>query len=321
MVLAALYYLFLALWAGSTPPHVVQNIASLLPYWLIYILLLLNTGLCLWQRLPAMVRQVGTSRRWSALGTYLFHCAFFLLAAGFFTTLAFRHETKVRVAMGEEFTGAEEQFASAPAPGLLSKQEHFVVDDITPVFWRDQMLFTNLEADLTFADGTEATTRINRPLWLGWGTFLRLTGFGYAPVYELLNRNGRVIDSAVVKMNVFPPGQRDRMSPRMIPHRLYLEVYPDMDFGDERVNTRTLNLVDPGILLHVQRGKLDLGRTVLRPGELFEFEGLGLRFVEIRYWGEFTVVFDPGAPVIFIAFLLGLSGLGLSFWGNREAEA
>jgi hypothetical protein len=58
MVLAVLYYGFLAIWATSSPPHVVQNIAGLLPFWLVYALLLVNTGVCLWRRIPTLKRQL-----------------------------------------------------------------------------------------------------------------------------------------------------------------------------------------------------------------------------------------------------------------------
>ena len=65
MVLAALYYALLAIWSGSSPPHVVRNITSLLPFWLLYGLLLINTGVCLWQRLPTLRRDIGREPRWS----------------------------------------------------------------------------------------------------------------------------------------------------------------------------------------------------------------------------------------------------------------
>ena len=37
MILAALYYLLLAIWAAASPPHVVRNIALLLPFWVVLI--------------------------------------------------------------------------------------------------------------------------------------------------------------------------------------------------------------------------------------------------------------------------------------------
>ena len=192
-----------------------------------------------------------------------------------------------------------------------------MVASIHPEFWRDQLLFTTLEADLVFAGGRGATTRINRPLWVAPGTFLRLAGFGYTPRYELTDGDGAVADSAFVKLNVFPPGQRDSISFDAYPHRVFVEVLPDFTVEDGEAVTRTLNLVNPAVRVEVFRGKLHLGEALLRQGEGYGFEDLTLRFPEIRYWGEFSLVRDPGAPVLFAGYLLGLVGLLLKIRGGR----
>lgn len=367
MVLAAFYHGLLAIWALSAPPQVVGNIAALAPFWLLYLLLLANTGLCLWRRLPTLARQMaagptleehppdwrrwtgglavgevagrlrragwrvaapaggrlfGVRRRWAALGTYLFHGAFFLLALGFLGTLALRQEARVWVAEGEELVGAPEQILARTPPRLLSfgpPQARFRVLEITPELWRDQLLFTRLSADLELADGERASTRINRPLWLSWGTFLRLSGFGYALRYELADGRGRVLDSAFVKLNVFPPGRRDFFRVPGYPHRFYVQVFPDFAVVDGEPVTRSLNLLHPAVRVHAYRGRVDLGEVVLAgEGHRFLFEGLQLGFPEIRYWGELTLVGDPGAPLIFAAYLLALAGLLLKLRGGRR---
>ena len=61
--------------------------------------------------------------------------------------------------------------------------------------------------------------------------------------------------------------------------------------------------------VRVLRGKADLGGAVLQAGESFEFEGLRLGFPEIHPWGEFSIVQDPGAPLLFLGFVLGIAGL------------
>jgi hypothetical protein len=366
MVLAALYYVLLAIWAGSAPPHMVRNIAGLAPFWILYALLLLNTGVCLWNRLPTLRRDLsrrprwrdrptdwevvsgpgldeagarrmirglgyrptwsedgrvgGVRRRWSALGTYLFHGAFFLLAMGFAFTMLARQEARIWVAAGERFESRPDQFLSHSAPRLLAAGVptlEFRVDDIRPEFWGDELLFTTLEARLDLPGDRRATTRINRPLWVAPATFLRLSGFGYAPRYELRAGDGRVLDSAFVKLNVFPPGQRDYFSPPDHPHRFYLQVMPDLGEGGPQPATRSLNLRDPGVILRVTRGRLDLGNAVLRSGETFEYEGLKLGFPEIHYWGEFTIVRDPGAPLLLLAYVAGLAGLLVKVRGRR----
>lgn len=363
MVLAGLYYGFLAIWATSSPPHVVQNIASLLPFWLVYGLLLTNTAVCLWRRLPGLRRDLsasptrgaenpdwerqlpggadpravllgmgfraralagglfGLKRRWAALGTYLFHGAFFLLALGFLLTLAGRYEARAWAAVGEEYAGREEQLLSQSASGPFfagPPEVAFRVEEIRPGFWMDQLLFTTLESRLTLLPGGfAATTRINRPLWVGPATFLRLSGFGYAPRYEIADSRGFVLESAIVKMNVFPPGQRDFLVPARFPFRVYCEVYPDFVEGEGAPATASLNLRNPALRIRVTRGKSTLAEGLLKAGEALEFEGLRLSFPEIRYWGEFTLLRDPGAPFLFAGFLIGFSGLLLKVRGRR----
>jgi hypothetical protein len=368
MVLAALYYAFLAIWASSSPPHVVQNIASLAPFWLLYALLLANTVVCLWNRLdvlkhqvsarpslehtppdwerrttagaeavPAVMRTLGyrpratddggwwaVRRRWSALGTYLFHGAFLLVAAGFLLSLLTHHEARVWVAAGEEFTGRPEQFLSQSPPRVATAglpSGSFRAMQITPEFWRDQLLFTELAAELAMPGGRDVTTRINDPIWWDWCSFLRLSGYGYAPRYEITDRDGVVLDSAFVKLNVFPPGQRDFFQAGHYPHRFYVEVLPDYAEVDGEPITRSLNLVRPAVGLRVLRGKVDLGSATLLEGRGFTFEGLTLRFPEIRYWGEFSIVRDPGMPVLFGGYVIGLAGLVLRLRGPRREVA
>ena len=324
MVVAGLYYGFLAIWATSSPPHVVQNIASLAPFWIVYGLLLVNTGVCLWNRLPVLRKELSRDSRWTALGTYIFHVAFFFLAAGFALTLLGRQEARFWVTVGETFESRPDQLLSASAPRALASGVPtlaFRVEEITPAFWRDELLFTTLEAKLLFPPDETATTRINRPLWVGPATFLRMSGFGFTPRYELLDRDGTILDSAFVKLNVFPPGLRDYFTLPDYPHRFYLEVMPDVTIEDGVPVNRSLNLTSPAVVLNVHRGRLDLGQAVLIGAQTFEFEGLRLRFPEIRHWGEFTIVRDPGAPVIFLGYLLGLAGLLLKIpgWGERPA--
>jgi hypothetical protein len=369
MVVAAFYYGLLAVWAALSPPDVVRRIASLVPFWSVYALLLINTGLCLWRRLPSLRRDLraepavvrtppssqivtaaeldhqtaketltdlgfryvsefeggvwGMRRRWAALGTFLFHGSFFLVMAGAALTLLARDEDRIWVAVGEEYVASPDQILGQSRPGAIwihQPPPRFVVESISPEFWGDVLLFTRLEASLVFPDGQRAVTRINRPLWRGWWTFLRLSGFGYAPRYELTNRSGSVRESSFVKMTVFPPGQRDFFSPEGFPHRIDVEVLPDAVLENGKLVNRSFSLTTPAVKVLVSRGRMLLGEAVLREGESLEFEGLQLSFPEIEYWGEFAIVRDPGAPVLFLTFAVALAGLLLKIGGGR-AEA
>jgi len=318
MVVAALYHLFLAIWAGSSPPHVVRSIAGLLPYWLVYLLLLVNTSVCFWNRLPLVARDLAR-RRLGQLGSLLFHAAFLLVASGFLLTLVARQEAKIWVAVGETYEARDDQFVSRSPPRLASSGVPpfaFRLDRLTPRFWRDQLLFTELAADVVFADGSVRRTRINRPLWIAPATFLRLSGYGWAPRFELADQRGLRIDSAVIKLNLFPAGQRDHFVLPGFPHRVYLELYPDWAPEGDRPATRSMNLAAPAIVTEVYRGRFRVGEGALKADQVLEFEGLKLGFPEIVPWGECEIVRDPGAPVLFLGYLVGLLGLGVKLGGS-----
>jgi hypothetical protein len=364
MVLGALFYLLLTIWSTSSPPHVVGLIGEMLPFKALYALLLVNTGLCLWRRIPILAAGIsphpqlargpaqwevpkvdqdlaqarlllrrmgctvredcgklwGVRHRWAALGTFLFHGAFFLVALGFFVTAGWRREMTLWVAVGERYEGRPDQILSASVlgeGGVPLALPTFEVREIAPAFWEDLLLFTELRATLDFSEGGRRVTRINRPIWLDWRTFLRLSGFGYALAYDLRGPDGRSLDAAVARMNLFPPGQRDLLLPAGLPHRVYVVVFPDAGWEGDSPVTRSPNLVNPRIGARVYRGRVDLTSALLAPGDDLRFEGFALRFDEIRYWGEFTAVRDPGVLPIFAGFALGLAGLGLKLRGRR----
>jgi len=304
MTTLAFYQALLAIWSTSTPSQVVTNIAGLTIFHLIYVLILLNTMVCFYRRLS----QFRTNP-----GSFLFHGSFLLVALGFLLSYTSRQEASVWVAAGEHFTSQPEQILSQSPPRTLSlgiPLMDFTVEEIVPEFWRDQLLFTRLEARLTLPGGEEASTRINRPLLWDPITYLRLSGFGYAPRWELQDQSGQVRDTAFVKLNAFPPGQRDSFRLPGLPHRFYVEILPDLVRDEEgEPFSQTVNLRNPAVRLRVWRGRVDLGGGLVESGQGFEFEGLFLTFPEIRYWGELRVVRDPGMPVLFAGFALALAGL------------
>lgn len=302
MIAACVFHVLLLVYSWTVPSHVVASIAGLAVFRLCWLLLLANTVVCIWNRFRGL--------RWSSI---LFHGSFVIVLLGVLASAASRQESKLRVAAGESFSGAAEQFL---ARGGGAMPEPFTVVSVTPEFWRDQLLFTKLEAVLDF-EGEMHTTRINRPLWIEPFSFLRLSGFGLAPRYEIVDSQGRVVETAFAKLNVFPPGQRDFLMPERYPYRVYLEIYPDAEVTAEGVVNRTNALVAPVLVANVYRGHLAVASAPLRAGESLELEGVSIRFPEIGMWGELTYVRDAGVPVIFLGCLVGLLGLVMRLWSRR----
>lgn len=262
----------------------------------------------------------GVLRPRAALGAVLFHLGVLLLALGLLLTQLARDEFKLWVGVGEDYVGLQEQILSRELPRALSSglpKVGFRVERIEPELWRGELAFTRLAARLRFPGGAVRETRIDRPLWLSAATFLRVSGFGYALRYEILDREGRVIESAFVKLNVLPPGQRDSIAPQGLPHRVYVRLVQDPSGRGAAAAARSLDLRNPAFAVHAYRGKVDLGERVIKLAEPIPLEELVLRIPEVRYWGEFTLLRDPGAPLVMLAFAIVLAGLALSLRGAR----
>ena len=91
----------------------------------------------------------------------------------------------------------------------------------------DRLLFTSFTARVG-VNGAERRLAINDPAFLSPFTCLRLTSFGYAPVYMLVMEGvDRPLEEGAVKLNVFPPGTRDSFKTRHFPHVFHVTLWPD----------------------------------------------------------------------------------------------
>jgi hypothetical protein len=126
-----------------------------------------------------------------------------------------------------------------------------------------------------------------------------------------------VLESAFVKLNVFPPGQRDFLTPQSFPYRVYLEIYPDAELANGGVVNHTMNLTRPLLVTSVYRGHLAVASGALRTGQPLALEGVSIRFPEVGVWGEFSCVRDLGVPLIFAGALMALAGLTLKIFTRR----
>lgn len=262
--------------------------------------------------------------RFAPLGDLAFHLAFILILAGVLVSAATRFSGDVVITEGQTFWGERgdyltfhprEDFARR-APRLS-----FAVEKIGAAFYRDELFFTDLYAHVRYAAGPQAgraTVRLSHPLWLD-GARINLVGYGFAPLYVLRGPDGRELDSAVVNLNVFPPGTEDSFRLPALPHRVHVTFFPDPVMADGVRGSRSNNLRDPVLQLRVYRHKVRVYEGVVPLGSSASFDGLRLEFPGVRLSGQARVVRDPGASWVFAAFLVGIGGLALRvLWHRRE---
>lgn len=246
--------------------------------------------------------------RFSTIGNLLFHIAFLFLLAGVAASSLFRFEGRARVPEGYPFSGSRAEYSmssSALLAGLPNVS--FSVEKITPRFWEDQLLYTDLRADVT-TDNGPGSAWMSSPLSIN-GARITITSLGITPRFVLKDKEGKELDTADINLAVFAPGTEDHFQIPGFPHQVFVSFSPDYYVSNGKAGNRSMELNNPVYLLKVFRGRLLVYSGGIRPKEEAVFEGLRLSFPEIRYWGEFRIIRDPGFTIIWIAFVL--FGIGL----------
>lgn len=247
--------------------------------------------------------------RLAPLGTLVFHAALLFLVVGIIVGAGEAVQARLAVAEGERFVGAPSSYAAVDPPGRRSSipKLSFKLKKVKPRFWKKQLLFTDLYADISFPAGKPVgrrRVRLNVPWKPRFGVYVSLTGLGYAPRYRLTDPGGRVLEENFVKLTTFPPGSIDKFTAAGRYH-VELIVYPDASRRGDKIFSRSLNLREPLYDVRVTTSEGRLFQGLVGPGETIVLEpGVRLEFPEIRYWGEFRVVRNPGLPFLWLGFLL-----------------
>lgn len=248
--------------------------------------------------------------RFSPLGNLLFHFGFIFLLLGVWIGSTKSFEGSAMLMEGQDFmgTGAEYSIAaSTTQPPPVS----FRVEKISPQYWEDKLLFTDLKADVRYPskEGIESgVVRMAQPLRIN-GSKVAINGVGFVPRYILKDKNGMELDSGYVRLNIFPPGTEDHFQIPGYPHQIFVSFYPDHEIKEGKVINRSMNPVNPAYYIKVFRNKVISYSGIIRPGEEANFEGLRLSFPEFKYFGVFRIVKNPGFAYIWVAFILFCAGL------------
>lgn len=259
--------------------------------------------------------------RLSPWGTLVFHAAFLLILIGFFVSLITRFEGKTVAAVGQSFNSYPQQFWPPLKKEVKAiPKVNFTVNRVTPAFWKDQLLFTNLEAEIIYPRGDKlqySTIKINDPIFLDFAG-VRLTGMGYAPLFQIEDSRGMVREGGYVTMMVFPPGMEDFFKMEYLPHTFYVQLYPDAFLVNDRPVNLSYDLKNPLFRLRIMRNKFVVFDGYIRYKQKVEFEGFNLYFLDVRPWVEVEIIRDYGIPLIFLGFIAMLVGLGWRFLFYRQ---
>lgn len=250
--------------------------------------------------------------RFTPLATIVFHAALFLLPIGIFFGSILFVQAQLAVAEGESFTGERRAYAQVMPADRKSQLPpvSFRVEEIRPRFWRGKLLFTDLYANIAYPaerPKSRQAVRLNVPWRPALGTYMTLVGIGYAPLYRLEASGKGVVEEGFAKLNTFPPGIRDNFRTSAGDFKVDMAVFPDHRIVGGKLENRTLNLRRPAYHVRVAGpGEAELFQGGAKPDDRIELApGLFLSFPELRYWGQFRIIWAPGVLFIWAAFWLG----------------
>ena len=254
----------------------------------------------------------GDRNRWTKLATLISHLGLILFLVAGFVTAKFGDEQGLVIAEGDTLT-----VQPIGTPGLLLVK-NFAFD--APGIETGNP--TDFTTDVgVYRDGVliaRKTIRVNDPLAVAGYTFHQ-NGFGPAPDLQIKSTaDGSVLWSGPVPLTDAAGGRPFGAIP-----------IPGRPFGLELLLDRTSQGVGALIALpYAVRGTNPDGTpdivegfavAVLR-GQTVDMEGLGLS-VQLRGFSDYTLLIakrDPGAPIIWGAFMALLIGLAITFYLPRR---
>lgn len=301
---------------------------------------------CLYRRIPAAVRRWRVPRArtpylWGETASVVFHLSFFILLAGIVYGKATGFVGTVAVVEGDRFVEAPASYDSLQEGIWFPGHHGFAVQvDRFQATYHDNGIPADFVSRVRLLDhGREALARdIRVNHYLGYhGVKLYQQSFGWAPAITITAPDGRVLAEGPVVFGGSPelgtgvikaPGAGP--PPEQVGVQAYL--YPDAVLEGERLRPASPNPRNPLLILRLFKGDLhmDRGQRVfdldtrdlkldwqgaLRPGETLHTPGgYALRFADLKQYTVFGVKEDPGVPVVYGAFILGIASLLLSLY-------
>jgi cytochrome c biogenesis protein ResB len=270
--------------------------------------------------------------RW---GTLVFHFSLLPIILGVFVSLGASFYGMAVVTEGQSFSAQEDNYSS-PSQGQLEKLRNripnfsFKLERINPVFWENKLLFTDLSAEVAYPAETQehySEIKLNSPLFVN-GTFLELAGFGYSPYFILKNKDGKTIGESYVNLSIFPSGAEDYFQVPGLPYEIHVILWSDHVVEDGKPNSKSYNLINPLYTVYVLKDKNPgqipsesappqgspenkqlVTKGDFKPGQEIRFDGYTLTLPDIRYYGQFRVIYDPGLIFVFGGFMMMVLGI------------
>ncbi len=301
---------------------------------------------CLYRRVPAAVRRWRIPRArnrflWGETFSIAFHLSFFVLLAGVLFGKATGFTGTVAVAEGDTFVEAPASYDALQDGIWAAGHEGFQVrvDRFEARYHPDGLPADFVSRVRVFDDRREVLHRdIRVNHYLSYhGVKLYQAAFGWAPSITVATPDGRVLAEGPVIFGGSPElatGVIKAPAAGAPPGQVGLQafLYPDAVLDGDRLRPASPQPRNPVLVLRFFKGDLHLDRPqrvfdldlsdlqlqargALRPGETLRTpDGYRVTFAELKPYTVFQVKKDPGVPIVYAAFVLGITALLLSIY-------
>ncbi len=255
-------------------------------------------------------RKVKSLSAWDWLGV----ASIILIVSGLWLGHFTRFSAEVVLTEGQDFyTGHADYLPGTFYRGIFSKPPDFSIriENLSPSFSDDGTSLSKLKGKIRFfspksKEPVEYVFTDGLPKLIE-GTMFRLNDFGYSPRYALKSKEGKVLDSSFVFMDLFPPGSEGYFR-LLSPLTYYIRYFPD---GKDDINEALLQV-------RIVRNKDVIMNRDVKISEDITFENNRMSFEEVRMWTKLSIKRDWGEAATFGGFCIGFVYLAVRFFTCRK---
>jgi hypothetical protein len=222
----------------------------------------------------------------------------FLMVSGLWVSYFTRFSVEVILTEGQSFVpGRDEYVRGSLYRGRFAKLPVFRVrlEELSPEFSEDSRSITGLRGKFIYFEkdsrNPEDFVISDRLPKLFDNIFFKIRDFGYSPRYSLKTKEGRMLDSSFIYMNLFPEGSEDFFR-LFSPLTYYVRYYSHHDKPEK----------EPSLKVRIVRNKAIVVNRDVRIGEEISFENARISFEEVRKWTKLSIKCDWGE-------IIGISGM------------
>lgn len=245
---------------------------------------------------------------YSLLGGSLFHFGIVLLGMSLVGHLLTVNTTTLRITEGQT---VEDAAAASGIGSLPAQLRYMTLESIEPEYHEDVLLFTQLDARMTTADGRARSFSLSRPQWLGPTMLLSISDYNLAPHFEVRTPDGAT-NEYVVAMNLSPPGAEDQTEIPNVPLNISIAAYPDHGVFEGRDVSLSYNINNPAFLVSLSdigRNGTLLARELVAIGEPVSAAGHAIRISGLSRYGTFRLTRAPAVPFMALSFITLTAGV------------